>query len=111
MRYLTYDFSRPGEERKAFYAALDKELSEMHADGGISLLINNVGIANDVPRSLEEFTDTEVEDMIQCNIFSTVYMTRAVFKYMKVNIPFSLVLAPSFHSCSFSHLATPPIAM
>lgn len=46
VRYLTYDFSKQGEERQAFYAALNKELDALHADGGISLLINNVGIAN-----------------------------------------------------------------
>eukprot|EP00981_Chlorochromonas_danica_P014068 scaffold7265_cov159-Ochromonas_danica.AAC.1 len=83
VRYLAYDFSVPGEPRKAFYEALDKELEKLDADGGISLLINNVGVANEIPRTIEEFGEEEVDNMLQCNIFSTVHMTRAVFKYMK----------------------------
>eukprot|EP00981_Chlorochromonas_danica_P012900 scaffold5545_cov170-Ochromonas_danica.AAC.3 len=39
VRYLAYDSSVPGEPRKAFYEALDKELEKLDADGGISLLI------------------------------------------------------------------------
>lgn len=76
MNYIAYDFGVPGEVRKKFYSALEVELKKMHEDGGIGLLINNVGVANEIPKTIEEFTDQEVEDMIQCNVFSIVYMTR-----------------------------------
>lgn len=69
--------------RKAFYAKLNEECVLMDGDGGIGLLINNVGIANEYPKQLEEFSDEEVDSIINCNIFSTVYMTRIVMKYMK----------------------------
>jgi len=82
VRYLAYDYTQPGETRKTFYANLDKVLTEIDQDGGVGLLVNNVGIANEFPKKLEEFGEEEVDNMIQCNIYSTVQMTRAVFKYM-----------------------------
>jgi short-subunit dehydrogenase len=82
VKYLAYDFTQPGEVRKEFYAKLDKELEAMDKDGGVGLLINNVGIANEYPKKIDEFSDEEIDAMIQCNIYSTVFMTRAVMKYM-----------------------------
>lgn len=82
VRYLAYDFTKTGEERTAFYAALRKCCEEMDRDGGIGLLVNNVGIANDIPKNLNEISDQEIDDMIQCNCYSTVFMTRAVFPFM-----------------------------
>ena len=29
----------------------------MHEDGGVGVLVNNVGTANEIPKHLEEFTD------------------------------------------------------
>eukprot|EP01034_Spumella_vulgaris_P028591 gene28591-35474_t len=55
----------------------------MHKDGGIGMLINNVGTANEIPKALDEFPEEEIEGMISCNIYSTIWMTRAVLKYMK----------------------------
>ena len=50
--------------------------SEIHKDGGIGLLINNVGTNEDRPLPLEEFTDEASDAMLHCNIHSTVNMTR-----------------------------------
>ncbi len=100
VRYLAYDFTKSGPERKEFYAALDKQCQEMDQDGGIGLLINNVGIANEHPKLFTEFTDEEIDEMIQCNIYSTVQMTRAVFKYMLPRKNGAIV-AISSGSCNF----------
>mmetsp|Transcript_7554 Transcript_7554/g.8230 ORF Transcript_7554/g.8230 Transcript_7554/m.8230 type:complete len:330 (-) Transcript_7554:1446-2435(-) len=83
VRYIAHDFTQAGETRSKFYDVLHGHLKEMDADGGIGLLINNVGIANEIPKNMEEFSDEEIDAMIQCNCYSTVLMTRAVFKYMK----------------------------
>mmetsp|Transcript_38103 Transcript_38103/g.75955 ORF Transcript_38103/g.75955 Transcript_38103/m.75955 type:complete len:324 (+) Transcript_38103:82-1053(+) len=80
--YLAYDFTDTGPAREQFYAALDKELQKLDKDGGVGLLINNVGTTNQYPQTLMELTDKEVNDMINCNMHSTVFMTRAVLKYM-----------------------------
>jgi 17beta-estradiol 17-dehydrogenase / very-long-chain 3-oxoacyl-CoA reductase len=55
----------------------------MNTDGGVGLLINNVGTANEIPQSLEEFSDEAVETLISCNIYSTIWMSRTVMKHMK----------------------------
>lgn len=82
-KYLAYDFTDTGPAREKFYKDLDSELAKMDKDGGVGLLVNNVGIANQYPQSLMELTDKDCEDMIHCNMHSTVFMTRAVLKYMK----------------------------
>ena len=82
--YIAYDFTDvKTDARKPFYDTFDVKCKSMDADGGIALLVNNVGIANDIPKTLEEFSDAEIEDLIHCNIFSTVFMTRSAMKYMK----------------------------
>jgi 17beta-estradiol 17-dehydrogenase / very-long-chain 3-oxoacyl-CoA reductase len=80
--YLAYDFTDAGPARAEFYAALDKELQRLDGDGGVGLLINNVGTTNQYPQTLMELTGKECEDMINCNMHSTVFMTRAALKYM-----------------------------
>ncbi len=39
---------------------------EMHKDGGIGLLINNVGTANEIPKGLDEMEEEEIEG--ECGI-------------------------------------------
>lgn len=82
--YLAYDFTDTGPAREKFYEDLDKELARLDKDGGVGLLINNVGTTNQYPQTLMELSDKEVSDMINCNMHSTVFMTRAVMKYMNV---------------------------
>jgi 17beta-estradiol 17-dehydrogenase / very-long-chain 3-oxoacyl-CoA reductase len=83
VQYLAFDYTKSGEERREFYRKLDAKCVEINANGGLGLLVNNVGISNEIPMNLDEFTDAEVEDMLNCNVHSTVFMTRTVFKYMK----------------------------
>lgn len=80
--YLAYDFTDAGPAREEFYNALDKELARLDKDGGVGLLINNVGTTNQYPQTLLELTDKDCNDMIHCNMHSTVFMTRAAMKYM-----------------------------
>jgi 17beta-estradiol 17-dehydrogenase / very-long-chain 3-oxoacyl-CoA reductase len=80
--YLAYDFTDAGPARDEFYAALDKELQRLDGDGGIGLLINNVGTTNQYPQTLMELSEKDCNDMINCNMHSTVFMTRAALKYM-----------------------------
>jgi short-subunit dehydrogenase len=82
-RYIPFDFTKTGAEKASFLAKLEEELKELHRDGGIGLLINNVGTANEHPKAFDEFTAQENEDIIHCNVFSCVDMTFAVMKYMK----------------------------
>lgn len=82
VKYIAYDYTDMGPARAEFYEKLDKECAVMDQDGGIGLLVNNVGIANQYPQLLTELTDKECSDMINCNIDSCVFMTRAVLKYM-----------------------------
>ncbi len=81
--YLAFDFTKSGDEKEAFYKIFDEKCRSMDKDGGIGLLINNVGTANEYPKELHEFTDKDIEDMINCNVFSTINMSRAVLPYMK----------------------------
>lgn len=84
VEYLAFDYTKAcGPESREFYATLDAKCAEINGKGGLGVLINNVGISNEVPMTLDEFTDEEISDIIHCNTFSTVFMTRTVFKYMK----------------------------
>lgn len=81
--YLARDFTDMGPARDAFYNRLDEECKRMDKDGGVGILVNNVGIANQYPQLDCEITDKEAHDMVNCNIDSTVFMSRVVLKYMK----------------------------
>ena len=84
VRYLVHDFTtRDAVVRTDFYAKLKQECSKMSADGGLGLLVNNVGMANEIPKALDELSDEECEDLLHCNTHSTVFMTRAVLPIMK----------------------------
>lgn len=83
VEYLSFDFTQTGHARDEFYKALDAKCAEIDQKGGIGLLINNVGMANEIPMNLDELSDQDVENMINCNVHSTVFMTRTVYKYMK----------------------------
>lgn len=83
VRYLARDFTDMGPAREAFYKKLDEECQHMDKNGGIGILVNNVGIANQYPQLDDEITDKEAHDMVNCNIDSTVFMSRVVLKYMK----------------------------
>jgi 17beta-estradiol 17-dehydrogenase / very-long-chain 3-oxoacyl-CoA reductase len=82
VRYLAYDYTDMGKARDEFYQKFN-ECKLMDQNGGVGILINNVGIANQYPQRLMELTDKECSDMINCNIDSTIFMTRSVLKFME----------------------------
>lgn len=56
IRHLAYDFTDMVTTKDEFYRRLDRECARMDKDGGLGLLINNVGTANEIPMTLDEFT-------------------------------------------------------
>ena len=51
VKFLNFDFTKIGKEKRDFYNnILPKELKEIHLDGGIGVLVNNVGTANEHPK-------------------------------------------------------------
>lgn len=87
VRYIAYDYTEMGQAREEFYKKFDEECAYMEKNGGLGVLINNVGIANQYPQKLTELTDKECSDMVNCNIDSTIFMSRVVLKYMEPKKP------------------------
>lgn len=56
VEFLAFDYTKSGEERKQFYKALDAKCAEINAKGGLGMLVNNVGISNEIPMNLDEFS-------------------------------------------------------
>jgi 17beta-estradiol 17-dehydrogenase / very-long-chain 3-oxoacyl-CoA reductase len=83
VKYIAYDFTIGGQVKEKFYEDLNKLCIFMKQNGGIGVLVNNVGVANETPKFLEELSDKDVDDMISCNILSVVYMTRCVLPHLK----------------------------
>lgn len=83
VKYLPYDFTDMGPNRVEFYKKLSVLCEIMHKDGGIGLLVNNVGTVHYHPQTLEETTEEDVDAMLNCNMNSVVHMTRAVLTHMK----------------------------
>ena len=69
-----------------FDAESQKRVSQVLADlgdGGLAILVNNVGISYDFPMLFHELSEDRVLDMIRLNIDSTTYMTRIALNLMK----------------------------
>lgn len=82
---MVHDFTIiEADKSKEFYDRLEIVCQELHQSGGLGILINNVGIANEIPMRFDEFDTTFINNIINCNIFSTIYMTRTVMKFMKL---------------------------
>lgn len=107
VHYAVFDFTQSGKQRDEFIKHLDTQLKKLDADGGIGMLINNVGTTNEIPMNLDEFDNKLVDDMVNCNIQGTVYMTRVVYPYMKARNNGCIV---SISSGSGNH-ATPMLAL
>lgn len=78
-KYLVNDFKISASRQ--FYERLREELKTL--DGGIGILVNNVGIANENPQWLEELDDEFTADIINVNCHSMTFMTRAVLPFMR----------------------------
>ncbi len=67
------DLSSPEDAKKAVFEAID-------ALGGIDVLINNAGISQ--IKLFTDLTDADWDSMINTNLSSAFYVTRAVLPYM-----------------------------
>jgi 17beta-estradiol 17-dehydrogenase / very-long-chain 3-oxoacyl-CoA reductase len=77
-RVVAIDFSSFGKEKRAKVADAIKDLD-------IGVLVNNVGMSYSHPMFFHELSDDDVEAMLEMNISSTCWMTRAVLPKMKEN--------------------------
>jgi 17beta-estradiol 17-dehydrogenase / very-long-chain 3-oxoacyl-CoA reductase len=84
VEHLAFDFSSTGTIRDTFYSNLDIVCNKLHNDGNIGILLNNVGTANEIPKTIDEFSKTDVLKILNCNVLSTTMMTKTVLKYMKM---------------------------
>lgn len=81
--YLVRDFSDTDEKASStFDDRLRAKLKELHADGGIGMLCNCVGVVNGLPTLAHECDPEEVRRILCVNNDGTVSMTRAVLPYM-----------------------------
>ena len=81
---LVYDFSNQDKEvSDKFYAELEEKAEEISKDGGIGMLINNVGINQDDPEYLYAMDKKVIQDIMQINIFGTVNMTRSILPILQ----------------------------
>lgn len=81
--HLAYDFTDMGPARAAFYQALEEICGMMHRDGGIGLLVNNVGTVHYHPQTLAESSAADIDAMLNCNMNSVVYMSKTVARFME----------------------------
>ena len=82
---MVYDFSQPqnGGVKDGFYSKLSKECENMSKDGGLGVLVNNVGMNEDHPILFEEYEDSGIHNMINANIQSVIWMTKTALPIMQ----------------------------
>lgn len=81
--YIVRDFTDSKEKSVAlFKSTLNAKLMEKSKDGGIGMLINSVGLANDLPTVVHELDEEAVKNMLYVNNDGTMMMTRAVLPLM-----------------------------
>jgi len=77
---LAVDYSAFGEPQRV---QVKEALQRLNADGGISVLVNNVGISYPFTKYFHELTDDDVAKLMSMNVDSTTWMTRLVLPFMK----------------------------
>lgn len=80
IKTLQVDCSKLGEP--SIRRRVKETLDTIH-DGGIGLLINNVGMSYDYPQYYAELSDASVEKVLQLNIESATWMTKLVLPLME----------------------------
>ena len=76
---LVVDFgSLTHDDKSAIRAAV----SRLHKDGGVGVLVNNVGISYDFPMYYHELSEERVDALIEVNVRSTAWMTYLVLPFM-----------------------------
>lgn len=78
-KVLDIDYGKFDDHAQGRVRAL---LSNLATDGGISTLVNNVGISYPFTKYFHELDDERVTQLIKINIDSTTYMTRLVLPHM-----------------------------
>lgn len=63
--------------------AMNETLKQLESDGGLAILVNNVGIAYEYPAFFHELGEDRVQSLVKLNIDSTNNMTRLALPIMK----------------------------
>ena len=89
VKYIVYDLTEEanmnGKEKNLFYEKLQNEIDEIlhHRDESIGILVNNAGFNVDQPDFLEHVTDTDIANIINCNVVATVTLTKFIVPILK----------------------------
>ncbi|KAI9297214.1 NAD(P)-binding protein [Neoconidiobolus thromboides FSU 785] len=76
IKTLALDFAKPG-------VAKFEPVKQLIKDLPIHVLINNVGKSHEHPKYLEEEEDSEIEDILNINVYGTLFMTKLIIPVMK----------------------------
>lgn len=79
IKVLDIDYSNFNESQRSRVQSL---FTTIAADGGISVLVNNVGISYPYTKYFHELDDERVSQLISINIDSTTWMTRLALPFM-----------------------------
>jgi len=80
VEYIVADFD--SEDEDALFARLAGETKKYEQDGGIAVLINNVGISYRYAQHFHELSEAEVKTLIKMNCTSTARFTHLVLPHM-----------------------------
>ena len=81
--YLIHDFAKDDKEYVAkFRSTLDEKLGDLTSRGGVGVLINSVGVANDIPTHVHEMDPEDVRQMLYINNDGTMLMMTSVVPHM-----------------------------
>jgi len=81
--YIIRDFSDSNENSvRIFEKTLHSNLKKYSSDGGIGVLVNAVGMSNDIPARLHETDKESIRQMLYINNNGTALMTHSVLPHM-----------------------------
>ena len=83
VEYIIHDYGVADPEVVSkFRATLDTKLGDLTSRGGVGVLINSVGVANDVPEMVHKMDKEDVRQMLYINNDGTMLMMQAVVPHM-----------------------------
>ena len=81
--YIIHDYAKADTDYVSkFRATLDEKLGDLTSRGGVGVLINSVGVANDLPQHVHEMDPEDVRQMLYINNDGTMLMMMAVVPHM-----------------------------